>query len=83
MSYSPRPSDTAWARAMVAQMSDGAAWMTPATGDVYRINHGARVLRLVVPGPLPADTAWLFERNRAVWATVGYSVAKADDGGAQ
>jgi hypothetical protein len=76
MSYSPRPSDTAWARAMVAQMRDGAAWMIPATGDVYRIDHGARVLRLVVPGPIAFDTDFLFDRNRAVWATVGYTVTR-------
>lgn len=81
MPYVPTASDEFFARSIVSLIKDGGLWALPASAMSFRVYHGAGGdgPRLVLqPGPCDDE---LFERSRAVFGRVGYSVVKCSPAG--
>ncbi len=74
MSWTPRPSDVAWARNMVETMKQGGLWAVPMNGAVYRFDKATKTLWLVEG---PKDD--VFDKNVAAFGKVGYRVAVSDE----
>lgn len=75
--FVPTGAQTAWAERLLSSFDDGAYWVIPATGQVYRISHQAKTLTLVEGDPNDAD-GW-HEMNKVLFAKVGYRVLDAPE----
>jgi hypothetical protein len=69
-----QPSDVMvmWARSILKIFSDGATWLLPSSGHVYKINHIDKKLTLVV-GESNDERAW-HRKNVVTFGRLGYTV---------
>lgn len=75
--FEPSAAQVAWAKRLLSSLSDGAHWIVPATGQIYRVSHQARTLTLVEGDPNDAER-W-HEMNKILFAAVGYRVLDAPE----
>lgn len=70
--FTPNEAQVAWARRMLQSLNDGAAWIVPATGQIYQVSHADKTIILVEGDP--NDPQGWHEMNKVLFATVGYRV---------
>jgi len=69
--YQPTIEDELWVRNLISKLRDGGTWAIPRTGDAYVVDKVAQCLTRTVLGWAGDE---LHERNRVVWAAIGWTV---------
>lgn len=70
--FTPNEAQIAWARRLLSSLNDDAAWIVPATGQIYKVSHTNKTITLIEGDP--NDHQGWHEMNKVLFAAVGYRV---------